>query len=233
MKKNIKLISCILALCLNIAVLIVAVYGWFLSNKNVSSSVSGMVEDIHDCVEGYEFYDAKSVDFDENNQAIYTFDLTSSGTSTMNTYDQLGNKLTGKLLEITFKDSSNYTLTANTSTSSYLGLNIRDEDNNFIFKGSNNPISSVILFKCISSPTITNNTITATMEKTSSFVTDLNTSAWTTEVILGEVTSNKAYIIMDYYEASIENIYTLNIGNPVLDTGINISYYCDFSIRVN
>lgn len=44
-----------LALCLNITVLIVAVYGWFISNKNVSSSINGMVVDSIDCVLEFNF----------------------------------------------------------------------------------------------------------------------------------------------------------------------------------
>ena len=146
MKRNFKLISCILALCLNITVLIVAVYGWFISNKNVSSSINGMVVDSIDCVLEFNFFDATSVSYNPNGQATYTFDLSTKTTSTMNAYDQLGSRLTGKLLEITFKDAINHKVTVNTSTKAYLGATIKDEDNNFCFKKENNPLSSVIMF---------------------------------------------------------------------------------------
>ena len=138
MKKNIKLISCILALCLNIVVLIVAVYGWFISNKNVSSSINGMVVDSIDCVEGFKLYDATSVTKNENNQDIYTFDLSTASGSTMNSYDQFGNKLTGKLLEITFKDTIDHKITINTTATAYLGDTIKDGNDNFCFKKENN-----------------------------------------------------------------------------------------------
>lgn len=91
----------------------------------------------------------------------------------MNAYDQLGSRLTGKLLEITFKDAINHKVTVNTSTKAYLGATIKDEDNNFCFKKENNPLSSVIMFQYVSSPSITGDELTATMDSTSSFVTDL------------------------------------------------------------
>ncbi len=233
MKRNFKLISCILALCLNITVLIVAVYGWFISNKNVSSSINGMVVDSIDCVLEFNFFDAKSVSYNPNGQATYTFDLSTKTTSTMNAYDQLGSRLTGKLLEITFKDAINHKMTVNTSTKAYLGATIKDEDNNFCFKKENNPLSSVIMFQYVSSPSITGDELTASMDSTSSFVTDLENNTWESELTLTTTSSNKAYIVLDYFEASIENLYTLNIGNPALDSEGNISYSCDFVVRVS
>ncbi len=112
-------------------------------------------------------------------------------------------------------------------------------------KNSGNPMSSVITFKFFSLteyPDTTSSIIDFTSKKsdaTNGFYslndnTEVDESSYSTSISSGlSLTTSTKYIglIIDYFGDGLQYIYSLNVGNEVLESEDPVTFNCDWGIR--
>ena len=222
--------------------LIVVCLAWYVTNKEAYvTGVTGSIVEDNSIIEGIEYYEATA-------QTATSFTFTklenTSGTVEMGTYNPLDSaSYPQRMLAITIReDVTSVVITAKTKAISYLGNTIKDSEGNFILsKDEPNSLTSVIGFYIPSAVSIVDGIATATISEDDEqyFVNvDDDTMVYTLELGTIKPINNVVYIILDYYEDSIEHIYSENIGNTALDyvgepteenPHINdIEYECDF-----
>lgn len=183
----------------------------------------------------------------------------------MGQYDALYSEAHQVLMMIKLKDSVNHSVTVNTEATSYLGSTIKDGDD-YVLKTEDNPISSIISFIHVNNtevsfivdengdPVINQkyginfpSSVIPTEEEKSFVVSykegvDENkmfNDSLNQSVTISSATGSSGYIfiILDYVEDAIEDIYSKNIGNDALNgveeyDGNYISYKCDFTMNI-
>lgn len=183
----------------------------------------------------------------------------------MGQYDALYSEAHQVLMMIKLKDSVNHRVTVNTEATSYLGSTIKDGDD-YVLKTENNPISSIISFIHVNNTEVSfivdengdpvidqkyginfPSSVIPTEEEKSFVVpykegVDENkmfNDSLNQSVTISSATGSSGYIfiILDYVEDAIEDIYSKNIGNDALNgveeyDGNYISYKCDFTMNI-
>lgn len=222
--------------------LIVVCLAWYVTNKEAYvTGVTASIVEATPLVESVEYFEATS-----KTATSFTFTKMNSSSSEieMGTYNPLDSELCPqRMIAITLKEGvSAASITAKTRATSYLGATIKDSNGDFILsKDNDNSLTSVIGFYIPSAISIEDGSITATISANEEkYFVDATTDEMVSVIDLGRVSANNRviYIILDYYEDSIEHIYSQNIGNSALDfvgeptidnPHINdIKYKCDF-----
>lgn len=251
MKQKYHLISSIISMAITSVLLIVVCLAWYVTNKEAYvTGVTGSIVDEKSVIESIEYYDVTNRV--ENNDYTITYTFGDKSTKNANNlidmgpYDPMaiidtanGELFPQKLMVITLKESGDYTLTADSQATSYLGETIKINDTFVLSETGPNSLTSVIGFYYLNfnEETITDSSTTVNLTDEIYFV-DIENNEITKNITLGSTNgSNKIYILFDYYEESIEHIYSLNIGNPALNVedGIEeklIPYDCDFKLSV-
>lgn len=265
MKQKYHLISSIISAILTSFLLVCVILAWYTSNTSVTATgITGSTsmldpESVGNVSEVY-YFDIDSV-VEENGNKTYEVSNECKGTMlsniSMGKYDALYSEAHQILMVIKLKELTNYTVTTQTNTVSYLGSTIKDENGNFILQAENNPISSVISFVYVNSSEVTFNqeidseyginfpTSITTANQEQSFVeynitrnTTFNDNLNQNLTLAENENTEYVYIILDYVEEAIEDIYSKNIGNEALNgiseyEGDYITYSCDFTISVD
>ncbi|MBQ3254092.1 MAG: hypothetical protein IJA65_05990 [Acholeplasmatales bacterium] len=236
------------------------------SATGITGSTAILDEESQGNVSEVYYFDITKVE-DVTGGKKYTVSETCKGTKVSNIdmgkYDALYSEAHQLLMVIKLKDSSNYSINVTTDSVNYLGNTIKDSEGNYILKSEDNPISSVISFIYADSADVTLNETTnqqygfnfptsiTTSSQEKSFVQEYVDDASTEEdddkqyndeliqsVQLSSSSSGQyLYIILDYVENAIEDIYSKNIGNDALNgiseyEGDYITYACDFKINI-
>lgn len=213
---------------------------WYVTNNEAKTSgVKGSIVDKEDLIENVEYYKISNKN-EASGVITYTFgeiDNTPNGKIEMGAYNPLSSTVyPQRLMVITLKKQYRINMNAISSASDYLG--------NVELKKENNSLTSIIGFYYL--PTITtdsngkplNTSIDTSEEKLVFADTEKNVISKSVTLIERSALTDKLYVLIDYYEESIEHIYSLNIGNDVLnpdgsgDEGDehkdDIKYICDF-----
>jgi hypothetical protein len=245
MKLRVKLFYLISILSLSMLLLIGFSYAWFTKkNSTVNAGETlGQVVDQTKCVDSIKYYKGVSI---ENNNGNRTLTLQEANSNiNLGSYDILKDDAPQVLLEIDLLQNCKIDLVSNAT--SYLGETKTNDDGTISvvnkLQKEGNSLSSIISFMVIDESNITfeNNNVKSinyTKSNDLSFV-KINSNNLTKDILLSNnYTNDKLYLLLDYYEESIDYIYTLNIGNTALDptseTNLehenDISYTCDFKL---
>lgn len=259
MKQKYHLISSIISMSLTCVLLIFVCLAWYVSNKEAKTTgVNSSIIAKNDLIDSVEYYEVNS--YDATNSKFIFEKLEESDkvddVFEMGTYNPLlSDSYPQRLVVINLKDTYTIQLTAKTHATSYLAENIKIDDEYVLTKEGPNSLTSVIGFYLLDINSVentiieddegnekeglatpstsidSNNELYFANPETDTIVTSLN-------LIEESITTDKIYILLDYYEESIEHIYSENIGNPALDPSTDadntdihkddIKYTCDF-----
>ena len=261
MRKLITSIINIVLLLVTSLVLVLSLFAWYVSNREVSASgISARVKDpelIVDEVKIYSFESKDNLTYVVS-QIISSKDAT-PGTAQM-TYSKgliNSNAISLKLMEVTFKDDVNLTnFIADSWATKFIGF-----DNNtnpgWISNASNLSLSSVIQFKTFT----TGVTIPANItQKTGDTVTDNNKITFGSSELItdnydtftynnefgenGDIINkyvqltdtltgiDKLYVLLDFNDVSFDKIFNNQIGNPEMETATEFTFDVDFRFIV-
>ena len=220
---------------------IISSFAWFTSVMSQEASVGSIfAAELGSIVSEFSYYKVdkwahNTLHFDKNNSL-------SGDQITLKDFNSLGNGYQ-VLIELTFTELSNtLTVTASTGNTSYIGLNENE------LQPSGNKMSNIISFHVFTSlieedadgttyyliePDPTTNKL---LEDTTYFVNDTFDGINQNLELYNASTSgatNKLFIVLDYYDESINHIFSKNITNDALtslnDTPVAFDV-CDFSI---
>lgn len=242
MKQKYHLISSIISMTITSVLLIVVCLAWYVTNKEASvTGITGSIVEATPLIEKVEYYEATA-----KTSTSFTFTKSNDADSIeMGTYNPLDSELCPqRMIAITLKSGvSSVNISVKSRATSYLGATIKDGEGNFILSKDNpNSLTSVIGFYIPTAVSVDDEgVVTTTIDSSDEkYFVNATTDEMITNLDLGDVTpkENVVYIILDYYEDSIEHIYSENIGNSALDyvgeptaekPHINdIKYECDF-----
>ncbi len=205
-------------------------FAWYSANDKAEAGGvnSGIAGDtlLIESVKYYKIADVENIS-DSNGDGVNfkigdTYMVSSTSTLKMPSYDTLSETPTQILMEVVLEKSCNIS-SFNVQTTSNSYLNILEE--------SNNPLSSIISFYYLDNLDEINSSTYYSAYNRQAFVT-LNDSnpTFTKNISFIKNKDNVKciYILLAYYEESIENIYTNNLGSDVLTKDVDISYTCDF-----
>lgn len=244
MKQKYHLISSVVSMTLTGVLLVCVCLAWYVTNKEATASgVIGNVVDKEDLVDKIEFYEITG-----KNAAGTVFTVGENITNADNTvemgaYNPLFGATPQRLMVITLKSEKNVLIEAQTKASYYLGSKKSDSSNDLLqpLEKTGNSLTSVIGFYYLTDITLSSNIptqikIADTSDK--KVFADINANEITSKITIGSTAeaTNRVYILLDYYEESIEHIYSLNIGNDNLNPSgdsseehaDDIQYSCDF-----
>ncbi len=263
--KKFNLYSSIASLLSTFFLLVCIVLAWYVSNDEatatgITGSTSIINEESTGNVSEVYYFDITKV-VDNDGSKTYTVANECKGTKisnvSMGKYDALYSEAHQLLMVIKLKDVSNYSVKTQTTATSYLGSTLKDANGDFVLKAENNPISSVISFVYVNPNDVTLSdavdkeyginfptSITTSSEEKSFVEEDTQTDAVFNANLNQNLTlvesenTQYIYIILDYVEEAIEDIYSKNIGNEALNgiseyEGDYITYACDFTISVD
>lgn len=244
MKQKYHLISSIISMALTGVLLICVCLAWYVTNKEATASgVIGNVIDKEDLVDKIEFYEITG-----KNEAGTVFTVGQNVTNADNTvemgaYNPLFGATPQRLMVITLKSEKKISIEAQTKASYYLGAKESGSDNELLqpLEKTGNSLTSVIGFYYLTNITLSSD-IPTQVELTDAsdkkVFADINANEITSKITIASSTetTNRIYILLDYYEESIEHIYSLNIGNDNLNPSgdsmeehaDDIQYSCDF-----
>lgn len=241
MKQKYHLISSIISMTITSVLLIVVCLAWYVTNKEAYvTGVTGSIVEDNPIIESVEYYEATG----KANEGFTFTKMASNKSIEMGTYNPLDSaSYPQRMIAITVReDITSINITAKTRATSYLGSTIKDANDNFILsKDEPNSLTSVIGFYVPTAVSITEDVATATIsQEDEMYFVDADNDSIVFTLDLGTINpiNHIVYIILDYYEDSIEHIYSENIGNSALDyvgeptddnPHINdIEYECDF-----
>ena len=239
--KKVNTALSIISLFVTSFVLIVVIFAWYVSNSTATvSGITGIVkgrEDIVDEVIVYNFskktttngYDTLTID-------RYTGDG-QSGDVTMKEYEQysLDQVPTEYLIQIKFTAAADITrLDIRTSSSYFAGY----PGTGYVGSATNINLSSVMRFTYLENVTVNNGTITYGTPSNNSFTSftfNDNTKATDNKVL--PVVTNKngissIFVLLDYNESYINDLFTYNIGNVIVDMADQLAFKNDFDFML-
>lgn len=263
MKQKYHLISSIVSMCLTSILLVFIVMAWYVTNTTasvtgVTGSTAMIEEDNESMVVSVEYYYIESI---EGN--TYTIGESISGLSSnfeLKSYNALSDNPHQILLKIKL-NQDNLSINAKITeskvdedlketvegTTKYIYLGAVNNNNKpikeIMHKG--NQLSSIISFYYITDVennqfTIPNNQneVSFVQEEGESYNKYLNDNLTLCE---NTGTSDTVYIMFDYVEGAIEDIYSINLGseqlNPSEDLSdehwMDVEYVCDFKISLS
>ena len=246
MKKYRNLISSILSLFLTAFLLAFTIYGWYTSNKVVSTSgISGTVVNTQ-LIDSAEYFNFAEENVN-NNTVTLNINQHNTGNVPMRKYDELASYSTKFLIKINLTETTNVSRVTITSKANYfIGYSETNHSGYVSQTDLNNclSISSVIEFAYLpaSSVTINNTTVSYTKPSTmNEFVYNSTTDGLMTtkqlDLLPSPVETNVVYILLDYNQDYLADFYGNNIGNDILegdfgeeDSTINFKF--DFTIMV-
>ncbi len=239
--KKVNTALSIISLFVTSFVLIVVIFAWYVSNSTATvSGITGIVkgrEDIVDEVIVYNFSSKTTTDgYDTLTIDRYTGDG-QSGDVTMKEYEQysLAPTPTEYLIEIKFTDNADISrLDIRTELSYFAGY----PGNGYVASATNISLTSVMRFTYLENVTVSNGTVTyATPSDNSfnSFTFNENTKATDNKVL--PVVTNKngissIFVLLDYNKSYINDIFTYNIGNDIIDMADQLSFKNDFNFML-
>jgi len=248
-----KLLFNLITLTLTSFLLILTMYSWYVSNREVSASgISARISDPEKIVEEVIIYS-----FNKPTGDVYGIDHIYDYEDTVEmrydpNMDILGEgKPTMKLIEIRFVSPavnlSN--LNATTNATKFIGYNnqtnpgyITSDDLTYGLS-----LSSVIKFKILDNVSFDNqnNPTTATFSDISTYTydsfedEDLNGTLDKTYFNMLDYARfgiNKIFVLMDFDDDSIDRLFSNNIGNEVMDNKLNsgdsLNYNFDFKFMI-
>ncbi len=228
--KSIKMKACLVCF-LSLSTLFAAgtaTFAWFTTNKTARGTYSNIVANDTSIIESVKYYKITSCDLNNN---TYTFSTDTTNNYEMPKYDREFSDGKNKLLiEVDFKDSAtkfslkgiakNSLFVDNTWTGDNCGVDWSTNDSGHKF-----PLSAIIQFNYFTSGTVdeTNNTVTVgkttkTTDHTFVTLTDSNpTYSQTITLADAQTGYSKVYIMLDYFQEAITEIYSANIGNEIFN----------------
>lgn len=228
--KSIKMKACLVCF-LSLSTLFAAgtaTFAWFTTNKTARGTYSNIVANDTSIIESVKYYKIKTCDLTAN---TYTFSTDTTNNYEMPKYDREFSDGKNKLLiEVNFKDSAtkfslkgiakNSLFADETWTGDNCGVNWNknDSDNKF-------PLSAIIQFNYFTEATVDETNKTVTVTKTTdttdyTFVTLENsnpTYSQTIKLADNQTGYSKVYIMLDYFQEAITEIYSANIGNEIFN----------------
>lgn len=230
-------------------------YAWFGPNRKTTVSASNMITHSLDTVSSVAIFPYHTLTAAEGTATagVDTFEKTSSDTA-FGKYSILKPDGNGVLIEATLTDygkkANSLTMTALTDATIFLAeLDPTTKTLKSPLALSGNSLSSIVCFYLFSSADIVDSgsyySVTLTNTKNTSgtkatFVS--STSTIVSQVPLGTITgpTDKVYFVLDYDQTLIEQVYSANIGNEVINDVSHItsdgqsylSYTSDFSFWI-
>jgi hypothetical protein len=210
-----------------------SIFGWFTANRQVSGSVGEIGAQGLDTVSGTKVYPYYKLGTSYQ-EGVMTFSDTETTTKSLGKYSILTPKENGVLLEIDLTDYAQsvtaLSLGAHSEASCYLGE--LDSANKLkqplALKG--NSLSSIICFYAFLPAAVSDNgtyfTINAadTINPASAKMNFVSNNALNAEFVINSITTKpaKIYLAIDYDATLIEDIYSANIGNDVINDITNV-----------
>ena len=241
--KKVNTALSIISLFVTSFVLIVVIFAWYVSNSTATvSGITGIVKSREDIVDEVNVYNFSSKNTNNGNDTLtidrYTGDG-QSGDVTMKEYEQydIYGIPTEYLIEIKFTAASNITrLDILTSANYFAGF----PGTGYISSATGISLTSVMKFTLLDEVSFINNRTKVVYETPSansfnSFIFNENSKAVVNKTL--NVTTNKSnissmYILLDYNDSYINDIYTNNIGNTVVDNVDQLSFRNDFNFML-
>lgn len=228
--KSIKMKACLVCF-LSLSTLFAAgtaTFAWFTTNKTAKGTYSNIVANDTSIIESVKYYKIKTCDLTAN---TYTFSTDTTNNYEMPKYDREFSDGKNKLLiEVNFKDSAtkfslkgiakNSLFVDKTWTGDNCGVDWSTNDSDHKF-----PLSAIIQFNYFTRGTVseTNNTVTVrkttnTTDYTFVTLTDSNPKYEQTITLADNQSGySKVYIMLDYFQEAITEIYSANIGNEIFN----------------
>ncbi|MCF0116786.1 MAG: hypothetical protein HUJ61_01900 [Bacilli bacterium] len=224
------------SICLGVSALALcaATFSWFTFNR-VANTNSGDIIALEKTpvVEKFTYYNF-SFSSVNGSTVTLTVDQYSNSSLSMKRYDTLSGIPTQLIVKMSLNSVDGTYPTVTGITVSTSALQYIDQ-----LALTNNSLSSIVSIAYLPD-CVFNGTISCTYTNPTTWYdfVDVEENDLDTRIlnILPASVSNKKdfYILIDYYEDSINNIYTNNIGNAILDDGddtYDIAYKCDFGIE--
>ena len=246
MRKLVTSIINIVLLLVTSLVLVLSLFAWYVSNREVSANgISASVLERDPLVETAKIYSFKSSVENQNSTTTYTIEHVYNAYSeevVMEYNPNFDNTTPGlKLLELNFRAAVDIQqLYANSRASYFIGYP-NSTNPGYIISGVNLSLSSLMNFGKLDANNVTvsgqNEDDTVIMptniNKTMfdyNFATD-NSIVSTNAPLINQTLTNitKLYIVLDYEEERVNRLFSNNIGNIVMDT---ILYSDDPNIKL-
>lgn len=239
--RKINTILSIISLFVTSFVLIVIIFAWYVSNSTATvRGATGLVKDRSQIVDEVVVYNFSKKEPSGSNDVLtidrYTGDG-QSGDVTMKEYEQynLDHVPTEYLIEIKFNSASNISQFDIRSHSSYFA---GYPGNGYIVNANTISLTSVMKFKVLDNVTFNNGQVTYATPAANSFTSfsfNASTKAMTNTTI--NIASDKnnissLYVLLDYNEEYINDLYTNNIGNSVVEDVDYLSFINDFDFML-
>lgn len=243
-KKNnsLKIIASTSMTIFSLLTCFVATFAWFTANRNANADGSGFVTSIEPSkiakVEIFKETSATHYKYESTASAIYengswnTAELLDLGT-----YSSL-DRVHTSLIVISLTEEENYSYTLKTSTSYSSSLvSVSNNVPTTKLQASDNPLSSIIRFSDVSySESLDYSSSQPSDTNKKSFVNESGTSfpenSYSTSLdVSSSTSSNKIAIIVEYFPEALQYIYSINLGNDVMNNE-TLSFKCDWSIEV-
>lgn len=223
MKKG-KLLSLFLLAMANMVGLSLVTFAWFTAKQKVDNGTNNIVAIKDEIVEDVKFYS-----FDTTQQGTktqYLFNTTPISERDLGKYSII-NSGYQLLVEIDFVPNSSASVRIETIAESYLGQVSYNEDGtvNYSLSERGNSLSSIVCFYAFSeedvvlsdSGTFFTVNLSDSISGKKGFVNDDYTGLLPgkSNEICNVSNADKLFVVIDYDEASIETIYSANLGNDV------------------
>jgi len=242
LKKYRNLISSILSLFLTVFLLAFTIYGWYTSNKVVSTSgISGTVINtkLIDSVEYYNFKEKSTT----GDTITLTIDESATSDLDMKKYDDISSAdPTEFLIKINLTETTNVSrVTLTSKATHFIGFPNNDKPG-YVTSNKNLSISSVIEFQYLPSVTIDETSVTyvrPTSFKEFGYNSTGDGLITNNQVDLldSTVSTNVICILLNYNQDYLNDFYGNNIGNEVVEGTVSdaepiIEFKFDFTIMV-
>lgn len=248
MQKNknlLKIIASTSVTLFSLCICFIATFAWFYANRAVDTTGNGFITSAEPSkISKVEIY---SEDTSSTTVTHYKYSTTptstyedgewSSTSFDLGTYSSL-DRIHTSLIVITLTEEENYSYDINTSTdysSSLVSFSNNQPKNKLQEK--DNPLSSIIRFLNVNylDSFDYSNTV-STDENKLSFVNKEGTTFpeenyRETISVTSENSSNKIAIIVEYYPDALQFIYSINLGNDVLNNDV-LTFKCDWGIVI-
>jgi len=238
MRKNMFLST--ITLILTCSLLLCTICAWYVTNQEATASgITGSVANKEgiESINYYKVINAKNNDdYISFNLLFENEELVSYDEISMPAYDSASPNQGQILMEIIFDkavSSSDLVIEAKTSTTKYIG---KSSGGYTITSKNDNSLANIISFYSGSIEIDEDNSSALySLDNLSSFVDASSDSIDSNIIIYNEANSvilNKIYILFDYYNTALEDIYAVNVGNSILAENGNIEFECDFEIII-
>ena len=239
--RKIHLISSIISLFVTSLVLVMLVFGWYITNdKATVSGINGSIMEKLDIVKSYEIYGFSKET--KNNNGTVTYDLEEFDEFR---YDPDFDKTPSAILiKIDFiSPAVDLKKFAIEDYSSYFPGYSSSSTTGWITSSSGLSLSSVIKFALLSNvsfsggePDVDGGTVTFNNPTYNSFSFNDNTGLITSRshaLISGDVNNvTNMYVIIDFDSEAFEKLCSNNIGNTVFESVSELSYTTDFKFQI-